>query len=73
MRPEKEDPIRVRIIAGDNLINYPGDCGAPTANILSVKLLLSTVVSKPGAKFFTIDISNFCLNTPLKRKEYVRM
>ena len=45
----------------------------PTADILTVKLLLNSVVSTPGAKFFTMDISNFYLNTPLKRKEYVRM
>ena len=33
VRPEKEDPIRVRITVGGNLINYPGDCGTPTADI----------------------------------------
>ena len=73
VRPEKEDPIRVRITVGGNLINYPWDCGTPTADILTVKLLRNSVVSTPGAKFFTIDISNFYLNTPLERKEYVRM
>ena len=73
IRPEKKDPTRVRITIGGNLINYPGDCDTPTANILTVKLLLNSVVSTPGAKFFTMDISNFYLNTPLERKEYVRM
>ena len=72
-RPEKEDPIRVRITVGGNLINYPGDCRTPTADILTVKLLLNSVVSTLGAKFFTMNISNFYLNTPLERKEYVRM
>ena len=55
------------------MINYPGDCGTPTADILTVKLLLNSVVSILGAKFFTMDISIFYLNTPLERKEYVRM
>ena len=45
----------------------------PTANLLTVKLLLNSVVSSPGAKFMTMDITNFYLKTPLKRKEYFRM
>ncbi|KAL7551824.1 hypothetical protein ACHAWF_015016 [Thalassiosira exigua] len=72
-RPEKADPNRVRITVGGNRINYPGDCGTPTADLLTVKLLFNSVISTEGAKFMTMDISNFYLNTPLKRKEYVRM
>jgi len=73
VRPEKKDPYRCRITVGGNLINYPGDCGTPTADLLTVKLLLNSVISTRGGKFMTLDISNFYLNTPLKRKEYVRM
>ena len=72
-RPEKSDPNRVRITVGGNKINYPEDCGTPTADLFTVKLLLNSVVSTPGAKFMTMDISNFYLMTPLKRKEYLRM
>ena len=72
-RPEKQDPKRVCIKVGGDRINYPGDCGTPTADMLTVKLLLNSVVSTEGAKFMTMDISNFYLMTPLKRKEYVRM
>ena len=31
------------------------------------------MISTAGAKFFTMGISIFYLNTPLPRKEYVRM
>ena len=72
-RPEKSDPHRVRITVGGNRINYPDDCGTPTADLMSVKLLLNSVISTPGARFMTMDISNFYLMTPLKRKEYLRM
>ena len=72
-RPEKADPNRVRITVGGNRINYPGDCGTPTADLLTVKLLLNSVVSTKGARFMTMDISNFYLMTPLKIKEYVKM
>ena len=41
--------------------------------MLSVNLLLKSVVSTPGTKFFTVDISNLYLMTPLKHKEYVRL
>ena len=64
-RPEKNDPNRIRLTAGGNLIDHPGDCGTPTANMLTVKLLLNSTISTPGAKFMTIDIKNSCLNTPM--------
>ena len=72
-RLEKEDPNRIRITMGGDKINYPGDCGTPTADLLTVKLLFNSIISTKDAKFMTIDISNFYLNTPLKRKEYMRM
>ena len=72
-RPEKKDPNRVRITVGGNRINYPGDCGTPTADIFTFKMLLNSIISTPGARFMTMDISNFYLMTPLKRKEYLRM
>ncbi len=51
---------------GGNLINYPGDCGTPTAYLLTVKLLLNSVISAENAKFMTIDIKDFYLMTPMK-------
>ena len=48
-------------------------CGTPTAELLTIKILLNSVISTPGAKFMTIDISNFYLNTPMDRYEYMRM
>jgi hypothetical protein len=55
---------------GGNLVNYPDDVGTPTANLLLIKILLNSVISTPGAKFATADISYFYLMTPLKRPEY---
>ncbi len=50
-RPEKEDPNRARLVVGGDRINYPGDVGTPTCDLLTVKLLLNTVVLIPGANF----------------------
>ena len=56
-----------------NMINHPGDNSTPTADLLTVKVLVNSVISTPGAKFTTIDISNFYLNTLLERYEYIIM
>lgn len=73
IRPEKKEPLRVRLVVGGNKINYPGEVATPTAEMLVAKILLNSVVSTKGAKFMTMDISNFYLNTPLTRPEYVRI
>ena len=72
-RPEKSDPYQTRLTFGGNLIAYPGNCGTPTVDILTLKLLLNSVVSTPGAKFMTICIKDFYLNTPLARYKYMRL
>ncbi len=58
---------------GGNLINYPGDCETPTADLLTVKLMFNSIISTPNAKFMTIDIKDFYLMTPMDRFEYFRM
>jgi len=72
-RDGKKDKYRTRITMGGNLINYPGDCGTPTADLLTVKLLLNSIVSTPHAKFMSIDIKDFYLKTPMIQYEYFRM
>ena len=72
---KKEDPYCTRITMGGNLINYPGDCETPTADLLTVKLMFNSIISTPNAKFMTIDIKDFYLMTPMAmaRFEYFRM
>ncbi|EJK70216.1 hypothetical protein THAOC_08441, partial [Thalassiosira oceanica] len=72
-RPQKiDEPNRTRLTIGWRG-HYPFDVGTPTADMLLVKILLNSVVSTPGAKFMTTDISDFYLATPLKRMEYLRL
>jgi hypothetical protein len=61
-----KDKNRSHITMGRKLVNYPGDCGAPTANLLTVKLLLNSIISTPNAKFMTLDLKDFYLMTPMK-------
>ena len=44
---------------GGDHINYPDDCDAPTADLLTVKILLNSVISTPKAKSITLDIKYF--------------
>ena len=45
----------------------------PTANLLTVKLLIDSVVYTPVTSFMTMDIKDFYLNTPMSRYEYMRL
>ena len=73
LSPQNSDPNRVRLTVGGDCINYPGDCSTPTADMLTVKLMLNSVISTKGSKFMPIDIKDFYLNTPLSRYEYMRL
>ena len=73
IRPEKKEPNRTRLVVGGDRINYPGEVATPTADMLAAKILFNSVISTATARFMTMDISNFYLNTPLKRPEYIRM
>ena len=73
MRPEKAEKNRTHFTIEGDRINYSGEVATPTADMLVAKLLFNSVISTKGAKFMTLDISNFYLMTPLKRAEYIRM
>jgi len=49
-RPQKEDPYRIWITAGGNLIKYAGELLVQTADITMSKLLWNSVVSTDKAK-----------------------
>ena len=71
VRPEKDDPDQTRITIGGNRICYPGNVGNNSASLELVKLLLNSVLSRKGARFSTIDLKNFYLDTPMLDLEYV--
>ena len=54
--------------SGGDQINYPNDCGTPTADLLIVKLLLNSIISTPKAKFMTMDIKIFTPTHPWNGK-----
>ena len=58
-RPQKDDPNRVRLTAGGNLINYPGELTTRTAELTTSKILWNSVLSTKDAKYMCIDLKNF--------------
>ena len=72
-RSQKEDPNRVRITVGGNLISYPHELTTRTADLTTFKTLANSTISMPGAQFAAADAGNFYLNTPLDNPEYMRI
>ena len=73
LKPNKAEVHRTRLTVGGDKVNYPGDVGTPTADLTLVKMHLNSVVSTRGARYMTLDVKNFYLNTPMARFEYVRI
>jgi len=72
-QPQKEDPNRVRITVGGNLIDYPVKLTTRTADMVSSKILWNSVISTKDARFDSADIKNMYLETPLDQYEYMKM
>ena len=74
-RPKKPEPWRIRIVVGGDKLNCPYDTGSPAASLLETKLLLNSVISDAanGAKFFSLDLKDFFLASPMAEKEYMKM
>ncbi len=73
MQPEKAEPNQMHFTVEGDRINYPGEVTTPTAEMLVEKMLFNSVISTKGARFMTIDISNFYLMTPLHRPEFIHV
>ena len=61
IRPQKEETNRTYMTIGDNILFYERNTKTPTADIITIKILLKRVLSTPGAKFMTIVITNLYL------------
>ncbi len=73
VRPEKAEPNQTRFTVGGDRINYPSKVATPTTGMLVAKMLFNSVISTKGARFMTMDISNFYLMTPLHRPKFIHV
>ena len=73
VRPQKSETNRTRPVMDSDRLSATMDCGTPTANLLTVKLIFNSIVSTPGVRFLGLDLKDFYLNTPLDRPEFLRI
>ena len=74
-RPLKTEPNRIRLVVGGDKLSYDDDAGSPAAGLLETKILLNSVISdaKKGARFFTADLKDHFLASPMERPEYMKI
>ena len=51
-RPLEDDPYRVRLTVGGEILIYPGDPRAPATSLLDSKLVFNSTISTPAVLFF---------------------
>jgi hypothetical protein len=73
VRPKKAEPNQMQFTVGGDRINYPGEFATLTAEMLGAKMLFNSVISTKGARFMTMEISNFYLMTPLCHTKFIRI
>ncbi len=71
VQPDKDDPNHTQTTIVGNRICYPGNVGTNTASLELLKLLLNSVLSQKGARFSSIDLKNFYLDTAMPKPEYI--
>ncbi len=72
-RPQKEDPNRIRIAVGGNLITFKSNTSTQTADLTTSKLLWNSVLSTDGARYMCLDIKNFYLTAALDYYKYMKI
>ena len=72
-RSQKDDPNRVRITAGGNLIEYAGEVTTKTADLVTSKVLWNSVVSTKLAKFGKVLVHRHQEFLPMCTNEGIRI
>lgn len=70
---EKDPPNQSWFTIGGDKIKFPGEVPAQTVDILVAKILFNSAISTGGARFLTMDTSNFYLMTLLLSPQYLQM
>jgi hypothetical protein len=75
IRPQKSETHRVRMTAGGDKLDYPGDASSPTVSMLDAKIHINSTISDAhkGARHLGLDIKNYYLGTPMSYYQYLRV
>ena len=63
----------MRITVGGNLLKDDQELTVRTADLTTSKAMWNSTISTSGARYMCSDINGFYLETPLPKKEYMRM
>jgi hypothetical protein len=63
----------VRVTVGGDRIHCPDDVSTKTADLATVKILLNSTISTTNARFMSMDIKDFYLNTLMDIYEYIKV
>ena len=69
----KIEPHRVCLTVGGDKLDCPYDAGSPEASLLETKLILNSTISdaRKGAHFFSADLKDHFLASPMEENEYM--
>ena len=70
---QKSETHCTRLTVGGNLIKFPGDVTTNTEDLITSKLIFNSVLSTKNEKIMYAEISNFYLNNPMDRYEYMKL
>ena len=71
IRPQKEDPYRIRFTVGGDRLDYLGPTTTETAEIQTANILFNSTLSTKGGRFMCIDLKDFYLGKYMNRYEYM--
>ncbi len=69
LKPNKKEVHQTRLTVGGDKVHYPGNVDTPTADLTLVKMHIYSIIYTRGARYMTVDVKNFYLNTPMVRYE----
>ena len=73
LKPLKAEMHRIRFTIAHHHHDYTGATSTPTVDMPTVKCHINSTISTEGARYATMDISDFYLNTLMARPEYMRI
>ena len=71
VRPQKEDPHRIRFTVSGDCLDYPSPTATETSEIQTANLIFNSTISTKVGQFMCIDLKDFYLGTPMNRYEYM--
>ena len=67
IRPQKKETHKTRLIAGRNIVDYPGEVRTPTSYLTTMKRHVNIAISEVKPIYMCIYVKAFFLNNQMDR------